>query len=300
MSAFPPARPWSVTRHSIARRASASSGWKNVEPWSPSMTVSVPPGLRREKARPQGATGPGSIQMTSRGVCSGAGRSLRRVLLRAGAGGEVMTSRHFIPGARFGRLTPAYDRLCRMMGFGERMRAFETGVIGSTAGKRLIEVGCGTGELLRAACREATPARVVGLDPDPAMLAQAEAKLRDAGIAAELVRGTAEALPFPDGSFDLVLSSLMLHHLDTATKRAALREWRRVLAPGGSLVLVDFGVPRSRLLRLVLWPARFGLHEQVGDNLRGRVPAFVREAGFSCEERGRYADLLVAYVGRPG
>jgi SAM-dependent methyltransferase len=97
---------------------------------------------------------------------------------------------------------------------------------------------------------------------------------------------SADALPFPDGSFDVVVSSLMFHHLDAATKRGALREWRRVLAPGGALVLVDFGAPRSALLRVVLWPV--GLFEHVTDNLRGRIPALLDEAGFACREVGRY------------
>ena len=210
-----------------------------------------------------------------------------------------MRSHHFIPGARFRFLTPSYDRLCRLLGMGDRMRAFEVRVIGPVAGKRVLEVGCGTGELLRAVSRGATPARLVGLDPDQGMLDQAGAKFRASGVAAELVLGYAEALPFPDGSFDVVLSSLMFHHLDAATKRTALREWRRVLAPGGVLVLVDFGAPRSALLRALTWPARLGLFEQVAENLRGRVPALLAEAGFSSEEVGRYGDIIVAHVARP-
>jgi ubiquinone/menaquinone biosynthesis C-methylase UbiE len=204
----------------------------------------------------------------------------------------------FIHGARFALLTGHYDRLCRLLGLGARLRAFEVRAIGPVDGKRVLEVGCGTGELLRAVARAGSPARLAGLDPDPDMLAQADAKLRDAGVAAELVRGFAQALPFPDGAFDLVLSSLMLHHLDTPTKRAALAEWRRVLAPGGALVLVDFGVPRSRALRALLWVGKLGIFEEVADNLRGRIPAFLEEAGFSFGEVGRYGDLIVAYVAR--
>jgi ubiquinone/menaquinone biosynthesis C-methylase UbiE len=208
------------------------------------------------------------------------------------------TSHRFIPGARFGFLTSSYDRLCRLLGLGEAFRAFEVAVVGPVEGKRVLEVGCGTGELLRALARKGAPARLVGLDPDPAMVAQAEAKLRASGVPGEVERGFAQALPFPDGAFDVVVSSLMLHHLDAATKRAALREWRRVLAPGGALVLVDFGVPRSALLRALLSPGRLGVFEHVSDNLSGRVPAFLEEAGFSWTEAGRYHDLVIAHVAR--
>jgi ubiquinone/menaquinone biosynthesis C-methylase UbiE len=91
----------------------------------------------------------------------------------------------------------------------------------------------------------------------------------------------------------------MLHHLDRATKLLALREWRRVLAPGGRLVLVDFGVPRSRLAWLLLWPLRFDLFEEQSDNFRGRVPGLLRAAGFGFEEVGVYRSAIVAYVAHP-
>ena len=208
-----------------------------------------------------------------------------------------MTSHRFFPGAGFRFLTPSYDRLSRLMGLGDRFRAFEVRAMGPLAGKRLLDVGCGTGELMRALPRDSGLARVVGLDPDPDMIAQADAKLRAAGVAAELARGWAQELPFPDRSFDVVVSSLMFHHLDGATKRAALREWRRVLTPGGALVLVDFGVPRSALLRALLWPLR--LSEHFAENLRGLIPALLEEAGLSWEEGGRYGDVVVAHVARP-
>ncbi|BDG02414.1 class I SAM-dependent methyltransferase [Anaeromyxobacter oryzae] len=207
-----------------------------------------------------------------------------------------MPSHHFIPGARFRFLTPSYDRLSRLMGFGERFRAFELRALGALDGKRVLDVGCGTGALL-AELREAKPARLVGIDPDPAMLAQAEPKLRAAGVTAELLRGSADALPFPDGSFDVVVSSLMFHHLDGPTKRAALREWRRALAPRGALVLVDFGAPRNAMLRAVLWP--LGLFEHVAENMRGRLPALLEEAGFTCSEVGRYGGVVVALAATP-
>jgi ubiquinone/menaquinone biosynthesis C-methylase UbiE len=210
-----------------------------------------------------------------------------------------MAGHHLIPGARFRFLTPSYDRLSRLVGLGDRFRAFEVRAVPALTGKRVLDVGCGTGELLLALWRAGKTARLAGIDPDPDMLAQAGAKLRVSDVPCELVRAWAEALPFPEASFDVVVSSLMFHHLDTGTKRAALREWRRVLAPGGVLLLVDFGVPRSALLRVLLSPARLGLFEQVADNLRGRIPVFLEEAGFSCEEVGRYGDVVVAHLARP-
>src|SRR5207344_784693 len=82
---------------------------------------------------------------------------------------------------------------------------------------------------------------VTGVDPSAALLARARKKARRArsGIAFELSGG--EALPFPDRSFDLVLSSLVLHHLSHDALRSSAHEMHRVLKPGGRLLIVDIG-----------------------------------------------------------
>jgi ubiquinone/menaquinone biosynthesis C-methylase UbiE len=93
---------------------------------------------------------------------------------------------------------------------------------------------------------------VVGLDPDPKALAIAKRKAQRAGLAIQLDQGFSDGLPYPDASFDRVFSSLMFHHLKAEEKAATLREVRRVLRPGGSLHLLDFGPPSgfSRLSRI--------------------------------------------------
>jgi ubiquinone/menaquinone biosynthesis C-methylase UbiE len=209
-----------------------------------------------------------------------------------------MTDRDFIPPLRFRALTPLYDLACRALGLGDALRRFEIALLSELSPRRILEVGCGTGELLRFAADRFPAGELTGLDPDTGALRRARRKLEAAGVRAELVPGRAESLPFADGSFDLVLSSLMLHHLDTRTKGRALAEWRRVLDENGLLLLVDFGVPRSRLTRMILWPLRFHILEEQADNLRGRVPGMLRSAGFVFEEAGVYGSAVVAYRAR--
>ncbi|MHB8875219.1 MAG: class I SAM-dependent methyltransferase [Myxococcaceae bacterium] len=206
-----------------------------------------------------------------------------------------MKNDHFIPAFGHRRLTPHYDALCRLIGFGDRLRRFEVGLVEGLSPRRILEVGCGTAELTLALARRFPSAEVVGLDVDPEVLAIAQKKLEPEGGRAQVVPGRAEALPFPDAHFDLVASSLMLHHLSTPEKEQALREWRRVLAPGGTLLLVDFGPPRSRALRAMLWPLRLGVFEHVDDNLQGRIPAMLARAGFAAEEVGSYAKVLKGF-----
>jgi ubiquinone/menaquinone biosynthesis C-methylase UbiE len=206
-----------------------------------------------------------------------------------------MADGKFIPPLRFRALTPVYDLACRTVGLGDRLRRFEMALLSGAAPRRILEVGCGTGELLRFVGEQYPTARLTGVDPDSSALERARRKLDAAGVKADLVSGRAESLVFPDGSFDLVLSSLMLHHLETRAKIRALEEWGRVLEPGGLLLLADFGVPRSLLTKVLFWPLRFPIFEEQADNFRGRVPAMLRAAGFVFEEAGVYGSVIVAY-----
>ena len=95
----------------------------------------------------------------------------------------------------------------------------------------------------------------------------------------QLDRGFAEELPYPDASFDRVLSALMFHHLGPEEKERTLDEARRVLKPGGSLHLLDFGGEQVRsdgfLTRL------HHRSESLRDNFGDRIPTLMREAGFA-------------------
>ena len=118
---------------------------------------------------------------------------------------------------------------------------------------------------------------VVGLDPDARALGRADRKARRAGLSLELDRGFADELPYPDASFDRVLSAFMFHHLDADVRLATLHEVVRVLQPGGSFHLLDFGGNPDDLHGLI---ARLFRHSQVmRDNWGDRIQTLMREAG---------------------
>src|SRR5262245_27538672 len=109
-------------------------------------------------------------------------------------------------------------------------------------GESVLDVGCGTGSLAIAAKRQVGPTGAVdGVEPSPEMIARAEKKARRAGVEVVFKEAFAQSLPFPDGQFDAVLSTLMLHHLPPKARREFAVEVRRVLKPGGRVLAIDFG-----------------------------------------------------------
>jgi ubiquinone/menaquinone biosynthesis C-methylase UbiE len=150
---------------------------------------------------------------------------------------------------------------------------------GLPAGARIADVGAGTGTLAIALVAAAPGAEVVAVDGDPEVLALARAK--DGAAAVEWKQGLANELPLADGGCDRVAMSLLLHHLDADGKRAALAEARRVLGPGGSLHIADWGKPQDPLMRAGLFTlAVFDGFDGIRDHAAGRLPRFIEEAGF--------------------
>ncbi|MGQ0576862.1 MAG: class I SAM-dependent methyltransferase [Pseudonocardia sp.] len=149
--------------------------------------------------------------------------------------------RAFVPAMGRDGLLPLYDVVARLAG----ARGIYRAVLDAAAlrpGMRVVDIGCGTGTLAVAAGRH-PDVEVVGLDPDDRVLARARGKAARAGVTVRFDQGYAQELPYPDGSYDRVLSSLMLHHLGRGAKTGMLDEVRRVLAPGGQLVLADIDGP---------------------------------------------------------
>lgn len=187
---------------------------------------------------------------------------------------------------------PIYDGCCSTFGLGEPFRRETLRHAELRPGERMLDVGCGTGVLALLAAEATGPAgEVVGIDPAPRMIAIARAKARETGSAAQFKLGVIERLPFEDASFEVVLSSLMLHHLPSEVKRAGLQEVYRVLKPGGRLVVVDIDRPANAWWWLLVWPLL--LSPMTRGNLRGAIPGYLQAAGFTAvTAQGHWLQLL--------
>jgi ubiquinone/menaquinone biosynthesis C-methylase UbiE len=109
-------------------------------------------------------------------------------------------------------------------------------------GESVLDVGCGTGTLAIAAKRQVgTTGTVYGVDASPEMIARAEKKAKKAGLGVAFRKAFAQKLPFPDAQFDVVLTTVMLHHLPRTARQELAAEMRRVLKPGGRVLAIDFG-----------------------------------------------------------
>jgi ubiquinone/menaquinone biosynthesis C-methylase UbiE len=164
----------------------------------------------------------------------------------------------------------------------------------------VLDLGCGTGTLTILTKQRHPESEVVGLDGDPKILEIARAKAQKAGIDIAFQEGMAFQLPYPDGSFDRVLCSLVLHHLTTENKRRTLKEVYRVLRYGGEFHVADFGKPGNFPAYLISLIIR--LFEDVMDNIKGLLPKMFAQAGLSqVEETAQYmtiAGTLALYKAR--
>jgi ubiquinone/menaquinone biosynthesis C-methylase UbiE len=202
---------------------------------------------------------------------------------------KAESHRHFVPAAGRDLFLPLYDPLTKLLG-ADRARQALIDQADLLPGQNVLDVGCGTGTLVLQIRRSFPGVEVVGLDPDPKALARAKRKAERQGAAVRFDQGFADALPYPDSSFDRVFSSVMFHHLESAEKEKMLREVRRVLKPGGSFHLMDFAGPDASdgfIARLL------HTHGRLKDNAESRILEWLRQAGFGDPVRRGSGRLLL-------
>lgn len=199
----------------------------------------------------------------------------------AGTGRRARGS--FTPALGLDVLTPLYDVAVEALGFGRSFKAEVSRLADVQPDESVLDLGCGTGTLLGALLVAQLHGRYAGIDPDPRVLALAKRRLQGHGV--ELVEGYAENLPFPAGSFDVVISTLTFHHLADPSKRAALQEVGRVLTGSGRFLLVDFGRPGSWVARTLLGAGSLvDGRANMRANLAGDLPGLLGETGFEVRE----------------
>jgi len=173
----------------------------------------------------------------------------------------------------------AYDLGCYLIGMGSRFRREILQFAQLRTGERVLDVGCGTGVLTRLAAKVVgNEGEVIGVDPSEEMIHVAKRCVAKEHSMAVFQLGVIESLSFENESFDVVLSSMMLHHLPRELKTIGLGEIFRVLKPGGRLMVIDIDKPTSLMGRMLMFPWRND--PALRDNLEGRVSEFIQKTGF--------------------
>jgi len=211
----------------------------------------------------------------------------------------------------FAPLGPTYDRYARLLSFGQdpRWRRFLVSRLPVRSEDVVLDVATGTAAVALELVRQ-KGCSVVGVDQSPEMLAEGRRRLLLAAETARvrLVEGSAQELPFEDGSFDGLTGAYLLRYLDDLP--AGLRELARVLRPGATAALLDFGVPPRPLPRQAwklyvdvglpllgraISPGWHDVGSFLGDSIRDfdarwpvpRLLTAVRDAGFEAPEARR-------------
>lgn len=190
----------------------------------------------------------------------------------------------FVPALGRAELTEDYDRVIAAMTRERRWRTALLDLIAPEAGETIVDIGAGTGSQAIVIKQRQPGARVIGLDPDPQILALARAKAQAAGVEIEWVQGMGDqaAELLGAGMADAVISSLVLHQCDLPVKLTILRAMQRLARPGGRLAIADFGLQRTLLMKLLFRQVQaVDGWERTGHNARGVLPGLIAEAGFA-------------------
>lgn len=177
-----------------------------------------------------------------------------------------------------------YDWLSPVMTLGQegRYRGQCIRLLQLRGDERVLDVGCGTGILTRQIARQLTGphACAVGLDAAPRMIDVARRHAKDLPRLRFDV-GVAERLDYPDGAFDAAVSTFFFHHIDAELKRRSLAELKRVIKPGGTLVIVDVDVPSTGFGKLCAWSGYWLFkQEEIRENIEGELRRALADTAF--------------------
>lgn len=192
-----------------------------------------------------------------------------------------MGNNKYIPPLRFHWLTNTYDWLISNL---MPEKIFKTKLIENAniqENFNVLDFGTGTATLLIMAFNIQSRAKFIGIDVDEKVLHIARKKIIKQKANVELIRYEGNILPFPDNSFDRIISSLVFHHLTTEQKLASFFEFKRVLKPEGEIHIADWGKASNLTMRVMFILVQLlDGYKTTNDNVQGKLPGFLKKTGF--------------------
>jgi len=188
----------------------------------------------------------------------------------------------FVPALGRAELTGDYDRVIAVMTRERRWRAGLLDLLDPVDGELIVDIGAGTGSQAIAVKARCPGARVVGVDPDPAVLGIAREKAEAASVEVEWIEAYGDEADRTLGAAvaDKVISSLVLHQCDVPVKAEILKAMVRLGKPNARVVIADYGLQRTLLMRLLFRQVQaLDGWERTGFNAKGKLPELMAEAG---------------------
>ena len=188
----------------------------------------------------------------------------------------------FVPALGFHWLTPYYDFVVGTVTQAGAIRERLIQQAQFDAGQQMLDLACGTGTLAVQIKRRFSAVNVFAVDCDRTILSLAERKANRVEVTIQFDHAFAECLPYPDGSFDRVVSSLFFHHLTWDKKKQAASEIYRILKPHGELHVADWGRASNLLMRGLFFPVQLiDGFKNTQDNVSGKLVELFEQAGFA-------------------
>jgi len=212
----------------------------------------------------------------------------------------------YVPALGRPELTGLYDLVVGLVTRERRWRSALLAALDPRDGETIVDIGCGTGSQAIAIKQARPGARVIGIDPDPAVLAIAQAKAERAGVRIEWLQGLGDQADALVGKSvaDAVISSLVLHQCDEPVKAAILRAMTRVARLGARVLIADYGRQRGLMRLLFRMVQAVDGFERTEFNAVGALPGLMRSSGLAAvTELDRVATLtgsISLYVTRNG
>lgn len=195
-------------------------------------------------------------------------------------------------------LAPWYNQLSLRCGINSERRRRIVELADIHSGDQVLDLGCATGMTCHWAARATGKSgKIVGVDVAPDMIRLAREQAAAVDPRPEFLLASAENLPFANDSFDVVLASLLLSQLPDAQKVEALQEARRVLKPGGHMLVVELDCPQTAATRALTAP--LCCSSRIRRHLSGNTEKVLRQAGFAGVRAGERMGLLGTWHASP-
>lgn len=203
-------------------------------------------------------------------------------------------SHKFVPALRYSWLTRWYDIILSVTFPEKKIKQGIINQLNIHGPARLLDFGVGTGTLSLMIKKQVPEAHITGVDVDKRILALAQKKTQDL---IKLQHYDGYLLPFDEKSFEIIVSSLVFHHIPTENKKTLLKELWRVSTSNSSLHIADFGKPANLYAKLAFSIfRRFDGEENTRVNARGLLSKFISEAGFKNVQQTAYFNTAVGTV----